>query len=276
MRKSDRSMRCDHFQKFSKCENGFALPALPPTAFWHQAHSDKCFFQLLLPGLTPVSLLESWSGVWNCHATCGQQKTIICTSLVYPSARRYFVIWKFEQRRISTVACAVLRPSRRSTRTKDHDFRHVSREAALRMIRHDPFDPCLLESWQKRQFRHSVVRLSGLHVIDRGQGSTANEYIDDSPAHRHTVHRCMSWGTAVKRTISMLLECWSSTQSVGKTATAAVRKLSSSLFGYLDALSHAGRHYRIRQTVKQANFVLHETLHKIQIINWVNLIIILI
>ncbi len=31
-------------------------------ALWHQAHSDKCFFQLLIPGLTPVSLLESVSG----------------------------------------------------------------------------------------------------------------------------------------------------------------------------------------------------------------------
>jgi hypothetical protein len=31
-------------------------------AFWRRAHSDKCFFQLLIPGLTPVSLLESESG----------------------------------------------------------------------------------------------------------------------------------------------------------------------------------------------------------------------
>ncbi len=31
-------------------------------AFWHWAHSDKCFFQLLIPELTPVSLLESKSG----------------------------------------------------------------------------------------------------------------------------------------------------------------------------------------------------------------------
>ncbi len=28
-------------------------------AFRHRAHSDKCFFQLPIPGLTPVSLLES-------------------------------------------------------------------------------------------------------------------------------------------------------------------------------------------------------------------------
>jgi hypothetical protein len=31
-------------------------------AFWHQAHSDTWFFQLLIPGFTPVSLLESNSG----------------------------------------------------------------------------------------------------------------------------------------------------------------------------------------------------------------------
>jgi hypothetical protein len=31
-------------------------------AFWHRAHSDTCFFQLLIPGLTPVSLLESEGG----------------------------------------------------------------------------------------------------------------------------------------------------------------------------------------------------------------------
>ncbi len=30
-------------------------------AFWHRAHSDKCIFQLLIPGLTPVSQLESES-----------------------------------------------------------------------------------------------------------------------------------------------------------------------------------------------------------------------
>ncbi len=31
-------------------------------AFWHRAHSNKCFSQLLIPGLTPASLLESESG----------------------------------------------------------------------------------------------------------------------------------------------------------------------------------------------------------------------
>ncbi len=32
-------------------------------ALWHQAHSDECFFQLLFPGLSPVSLLENESGL---------------------------------------------------------------------------------------------------------------------------------------------------------------------------------------------------------------------
>ncbi len=31
-------------------------------AFRHRAHSDECFFQLLIPVLTLVSLLESESG----------------------------------------------------------------------------------------------------------------------------------------------------------------------------------------------------------------------
>ncbi len=31
-------------------------------AFWHQLHSDECFFQLLIPGSALVSLLESESG----------------------------------------------------------------------------------------------------------------------------------------------------------------------------------------------------------------------
>jgi hypothetical protein len=31
-------------------------------AFWHRVHSDKCFFQLLVPGSNPVSQLEIESG----------------------------------------------------------------------------------------------------------------------------------------------------------------------------------------------------------------------
>ncbi len=34
----------------------------PPMAFWHWAQSDKCFFQHLIPELTPTSQLESESG----------------------------------------------------------------------------------------------------------------------------------------------------------------------------------------------------------------------
>jgi hypothetical protein len=56
---------------------------MPRMAFWHRAHSDKCFFQLLVPELTPVSLQESKSGIWNCHATYGHRKTAIFTSIVH-------------------------------------------------------------------------------------------------------------------------------------------------------------------------------------------------
>jgi hypothetical protein len=31
-------------------------------AFWHQANSNECSVQLIIPGLTPVSLLENESG----------------------------------------------------------------------------------------------------------------------------------------------------------------------------------------------------------------------
>ncbi len=39
----------------------FFVKLIPPMAFWHWAHSDKCFFQLLIPALTTCSLLESES-----------------------------------------------------------------------------------------------------------------------------------------------------------------------------------------------------------------------
>ncbi len=41
----------------------FIVKYTPPMAFWHRAHSDKCFSQLLISGITPVALLESESGV---------------------------------------------------------------------------------------------------------------------------------------------------------------------------------------------------------------------
>jgi hypothetical protein len=36
---------------------------MPPMAFWCRAHSDECFFQLLIPRFISVSLLESKLGV---------------------------------------------------------------------------------------------------------------------------------------------------------------------------------------------------------------------
>ncbi len=60
----------------------FFVKWMPSMAFWHRAHSDTCFLQLLTPGLTPVSLLESKSGYWNCQATRGHLKTTIFTSVV--------------------------------------------------------------------------------------------------------------------------------------------------------------------------------------------------
>ncbi len=40
----------------------FFVKWIPPMAFWHRAHSDRCSFQRLIPGLTTGSLLESESG----------------------------------------------------------------------------------------------------------------------------------------------------------------------------------------------------------------------
>ncbi len=55
--------------KLSNSEPGCRVSALHffvkwilPMAFWHQAHSDKYFLKLVIPGITPVSLLESGSG----------------------------------------------------------------------------------------------------------------------------------------------------------------------------------------------------------------------
>jgi hypothetical protein len=48
-------------------------------AFWHRAHPDKCFFLLLIPGLTPVSLLESDSGFEIVTQLADTGKTTIFT-----------------------------------------------------------------------------------------------------------------------------------------------------------------------------------------------------
>jgi hypothetical protein len=41
----------------------FRVKEIPLTAFLHEAHLDESFFQLLIPRLTPVSLLESKLGL---------------------------------------------------------------------------------------------------------------------------------------------------------------------------------------------------------------------
>jgi hypothetical protein len=51
-------------------------------AFYHRAQSDKCFFQLLVAGLTPVSLLESKSG-FEVVTQLASTGTAIFTSIVY-------------------------------------------------------------------------------------------------------------------------------------------------------------------------------------------------
>jgi hypothetical protein len=58
-------------------------------AFWHRAHSDKFFFQLLTE-LTPVSLMESEMGFWKCYATLGHRKTTIFTSMVYGTSQQSY------------------------------------------------------------------------------------------------------------------------------------------------------------------------------------------
>ncbi len=72
---------------------------MPPTAFWHWAHSDMCFFQLLIPGLTSVSQQENESGfeiVTQLVDTDTQlvdtEKTKIFTCIVYDTAARVRII----------------------------------------------------------------------------------------------------------------------------------------------------------------------------------------
>ncbi len=55
---------------------------IPPMAFWHRAQSDKCFFQLLIPELTPVSLLESKSG-FEIFTQLADTKATIFKAAVY-------------------------------------------------------------------------------------------------------------------------------------------------------------------------------------------------
>jgi hypothetical protein len=39
-------------------------------AFWHSAHSDKCFFSFLFYIIYPYFTAGKWTVVWNSHATC--------------------------------------------------------------------------------------------------------------------------------------------------------------------------------------------------------------
>ncbi len=61
MRKSDRLMRCDHFQKFSECENGFALPALVRSI--PQAFSTFSSVRLSWGTIQQPLTVE----IWNCY-----------------------------------------------------------------------------------------------------------------------------------------------------------------------------------------------------------------
>lgn len=57
-------------------------------AFWRWADSDLCFFQVLIPGLTPITLLESEAGLdvaTQLNSQTPQGKTTIIASIVYKS-----------------------------------------------------------------------------------------------------------------------------------------------------------------------------------------------
>ncbi len=78
----------------------FFVKQIPPMAIWHRAYSHKCFFSLLNLGLslTPVSLLKSYWGVWNCLAKRGNRKTTFFTSIVYVfNWHQRCLMWRFQQ-----------------------------------------------------------------------------------------------------------------------------------------------------------------------------------
>ncbi len=56
---------------------------LPSSAIWRQAHSEECFFQLLIAESTVRFTGEKRIGVWKCHASCSHRKTTVVTSTVY-------------------------------------------------------------------------------------------------------------------------------------------------------------------------------------------------
>jgi hypothetical protein len=74
----------------------FYVNKIPPLAFWHQAQSDKWFFQLLISGLTPVSLLksDSWFEIVLSLADTGKDRLHI-NSLCIGTARKIFSSFLF-------------------------------------------------------------------------------------------------------------------------------------------------------------------------------------
>ncbi len=59
----------------------FFVKEIPQMAFWHRAHSDKCFFSFLFQYRFNAGKLI---GVWNFHTTRRHRKTtILFTSIVY-------------------------------------------------------------------------------------------------------------------------------------------------------------------------------------------------
>jgi hypothetical protein len=79
--------------------------------FWHRSHWDKCFFQLHIPGLTPVSLLESESGL-SCnfeHKSSDLYSLALAYGYVVKSrtAIRLFQTYKTTAHRRETVSASI-------------------------------------------------------------------------------------------------------------------------------------------------------------------------
>ncbi len=55
---------------------------VPPMTFWHWAQSDKDLFPAFRSRIIPCFTAGKRIGVWNCHATRGHRKAVICTSRV--------------------------------------------------------------------------------------------------------------------------------------------------------------------------------------------------
>jgi hypothetical protein len=136
-------------------------------AFWHQAHSDACFFQLLIPGLTPVSLIEGQLGFFNCYATLRHLETTISASIVY--------VFDLVSRLINIPFACFLAVARRTKREKirrrlSSDSRaffayHGAKFASFFFIRHDIANICLGTSLSTPTPRHpSTTFFSSLAI----------------------------------------------------------------------------------------------------------------